>query len=211
MNARWGGVVIGAMAALGLACASHNTNARPPSTAERAANPQLPGTSQESAAENHVAQEAPASRPQEGAGGKNPMPLPSDQAGQARYGNQGTAPAPGMEGRVPSSRTPAEQAQNAQNATPSDTARTPAVDARNHVSGRVAAIDPQSREIAIDTGTATTQVKVANDARIVVDGKAASFQDIRRGADVRATLSQGSDTPEATSIEVQPHAAQNHK
>ncbi|BDG05305.1 hypothetical protein [Anaeromyxobacter oryzae] len=72
----------------------------------------------------------------------------------------------------------------------------------NQVTGRVALVDKQQHELAIDAGTATTQVKVAQNAKITVDGKSASFDDIRQGAEVRATMDRSGDTPQATEIAI---------
>jgi hypothetical protein len=71
----------------------------------------------------------------------------------------------------------------------------------NEVSGRVALVDATNHELAIDSGTATTQVKVAPDAKITIDGKSASFKDIKQGASVRASLDRAGDGS-AKTIEV---------
>jgi Cu/Ag efflux protein CusF len=73
---------------------------------------------------------------------------------------------------------------------------------QNQVSGRVALVNPSEREIAIDAGTATMQFKVAPDAKITLDGKKASFEDIAKGAEVRASLDRSGGGFQAKQIEV---------
>ena len=71
----------------------------------------------------------------------------------------------------------------------------------DQVAGRVAFVDVQSRELAIDTGSATTQLAVAEHAQITVNGERASFEQLRQGVEVRATLDRSGDVPTATRIE----------
>jgi hypothetical protein len=72
----------------------------------------------------------------------------------------------------------------------------------NEVSGRVALVNATDRELAIDSGSATTQVKVAPDAKITIDGKAAALKDIKQGASVRASLDRSGDDVQAKNVEV---------
>lgn len=213
-----------------------------------------------------AAEQAPSTRPQEGAGGHNPHPLPTpaqDDPNKEVY--SGNAPQePSMEGRVPESRQGDAQA-SAQGSTSgtaatgtgstgdtgaSASAGTGDVGASgsvgsggagasagtgdvgasgsvgagsgdasasmggtgsgaagstaspSEVTGRVALVDKNAHEIAIDSGTATTQVKVAKDAQILVNGSKGKFDDIKQGAQVRASLNQAEGTQEATRIEV---------
>jgi hypothetical protein len=74
----------------------------------------------------------------------------------------------------------------------------------DHVQGKVVMVDEAAREIAIDAGDATTQVHVADDARITVDGKEAKLSDLARGSDVRVSLDRSGDQPAAVVIEAQP-------
>jgi hypothetical protein len=69
------------------------------------------------------------------------------------------------------------------------------------VQGRVALVDKETREIAVDAGGATTQLKVAEDAQITINGDKASLEDLKQGQEIRATMNQGGETPEATRIE----------
>jgi hypothetical protein len=72
----------------------------------------------------------------------------------------------------------------------------------NEVSGRVALVNATDRELAIDSGSATTQVKVAPDAKITIDGKSAALKDIKQGASVRASLDRSGDDVQAKKVEV---------
>jgi hypothetical protein len=72
----------------------------------------------------------------------------------------------------------------------------------DRLEGRVAFVDGANREIAIDAGTATTQVQVAEDAKITVDGRRGTLEDLRQGAEVRVSLDKSGDMPQATEIEV---------
>ncbi len=72
----------------------------------------------------------------------------------------------------------------------------------SEVSGRVALVSTADREIGIDAGSATTQIKVAPDAQITVDGKRSSLKDIHQGAQVRASLERGEDGLQAKRVEV---------
>jgi hypothetical protein len=70
------------------------------------------------------------------------------------------------------------------------------------VSGRVALVSPEDHELAIDAGTATTQVKVAPNAQITINGKRGALKDIHQGAQVRASLERSGDETQATKLEV---------
>lgn len=122
-----------------------------------------------------AAQEAPSVTGTEGAGGKRPHPQAQGTGDDRRFGN---APAQesGQAGR------PATQPME--------------------VSGRVALVNAADHELAIDAGTATTQIKVAPDAEITVDGKRGSLEDIRQGTQVRASLERSGDETHAKRIEV---------
>ncbi len=146
---------------------------------------------------NETPETAAAMRPQEGEGGKSPTPVPSDQGGQQSYAPT-RIPEPGPEGRTP----PSEQREVAQgNAPANQVAQTPPVDARQQLQGRVAAVLPDN-EIVVDDGQVTTQVKVAPDAQITVDGKKGSFSDLKPGAEVRASLQGTPDGAQATQLQV---------
>jgi hypothetical protein len=149
-------------------------------------------TSDANAAQERAHEEAISTRPTEGVGGQSPHPMPRrDASGQERYSSDEatTLQRPGPEGRTPESRAGAPQQQSP--------------DARGDVQGRIASVDPQEKEIAVDTGGATTQVKLADDAQITVNGQRASFSDLRPGADVHASLDRSGDMPRATRVEVQ--------
>jgi hypothetical protein len=73
----------------------------------------------------------------------------------------------------------------------------------DRIEGKVVMVDAAAREIAIDAGDATTQVHVADDARITVDGKTAKLSDLVQGAPVRVSLDRSGDQPAAKEIEVQ--------
>jgi hypothetical protein len=138
-----------------------------------------------------AAQKAPSVAPTEGAGGKAPHPQAQGQGDARRYG-EAPAQSPGQEGRPP-------------NQTPSQATTSPGTNAPgqpSEVSGRVALVDVMGQELAIDAGTATTQVKVAPDAQITIDGKRASLKDIHQGAQVRASLERSGDETHAKKIEV---------
>jgi hypothetical protein len=81
-------------------------------------------------------------------------------------------------------------------------AQAPSTAAPSEVSGRVALVNAADHELAIDSGSATTQVKVAPDAKITVDGKSASFKDIKQGAAVRASLDRSGDEVLAKTVDV---------
>jgi hypothetical protein len=187
------------------------------------------GQSPRDVAERQAQEQAPSNRPVEGVGGHDPHPLPTGKEGDARYGGEVATPAPSMEGRTPESRTersggavatPEAGAQagasagtqtqggtasgGVQGGTASGGAQAGASGSvgTNEVNGRVALVDKQQRELAIDAGDQTTQVRVAKDAKITVDGKSASFEDIRQGAAVRATLDRSGDQPQATEVTI---------
>lgn len=119
-------------------------------------------------------QQAPSVTGTEGAGGKRPHPQAQGADGERRFG-EGPAQPSGFAGR------PAEQTE---------------------VSGRVALVNAADHELAIDAGDTTTQVRVAPDAEITVDGKRGSLADIRQGAQVRASLEPGEDGAQAKRLEV---------
>ncbi len=70
------------------------------------------------------------------------------------------------------------------------------------VHGRIARVDEAQRELVLDAGDATTQVKVAKDAKITVDGSSAKFGDLKRGEEVRASLERTGDELQVVRIEV---------
>jgi hypothetical protein len=70
------------------------------------------------------------------------------------------------------------------------------------VTGRVALVDEEAREIAIDSGDATTQVKVAEDAQILINGEKGDLDDVKQGQEVRASLDAQPEGPQATRVEV---------
>jgi hypothetical protein len=168
-------------------------------------------------AEAEAAQKAPSVRPSEGVGGHDPHPLPQGERGSASYGEQ-PAESAGQAGRVPDTQERATQAERsttagtsgatAGTATGTSDANAGAATGRtgmasqDELTGRVALLDAGEREIAIDSGSATTQVKVADDAKITVDGKSGSFSEIRQGAEVRARLDRSGDSPKAIEIQV---------
>ncbi len=140
------------------------------------------GSSRETADEAAAQQKAASARPTEGAGGKDPHPVANGPAGDRQYSN--AAPPAREQGRANAGTTATAQTGQPQaqtNAAPSE------------VSGRVALVNPTDHELAIDSGSATTQVKVAPDAKITVDGKSGSFKDIKQGASVRASLDRTGD------------------
>jgi len=72
----------------------------------------------------------------------------------------------------------------------------------DRIEGKVVMVDANARELAIDAGDATTQVHVADDAKVTVDGKAAKLSDVAQGAEVRVSLDRKGDMPAASTIEV---------
>jgi hypothetical protein len=199
------GVVIAAALLAAVACKT-SSGAKPASTAragdDRAdsatrdgqrvaveADPQA-GQSERAVAEAQAAEQAPSVRPTEGGGGKDPHPLPTEENGKRTYGGDQTAGASGQAGRVP-------QGMPGQPGAPG-TAGAP----QDRLEGRVALVDAQNHEIAVDSGQATQQVKVDPSADITVDGKKAAFSDLKQGQEVRVSLDQGSDGPAAKKIEV---------
>ncbi|HYG70477.1 MAG TPA: hypothetical protein VD838_22560 [Anaeromyxobacteraceae bacterium] len=148
--------------------------------------------------QDEAAEQAPSTRASSGAGSLDPHPLPTEnEEGEEAY--TGTEPQQqGQQGRVPPSRqADAGTAGMDASASAGGTAA-----AGTEVSGRVALVDEDNREIAIDAGGVTTQVKVAEDAQILVNGERASLDDLRQGQEVRASMNQGADVPEATRVEV---------
>jgi hypothetical protein len=141
-------------------------------------------------------EQAPSSRPSEGVGGHDPHPLPQrDASGQERYSGdeKQTVQQPGQQGRVPDSRMPAGAAATAPGAV---------TGSGDTLVGRVAHVDRQTREIAIDAGDATTQVRVADDADITVNGNRAGLDAIQQGAEVRASLDRSGDVPAVRKLEI---------
>jgi hypothetical protein len=177
------------MAAIALAACSTSGQSRSgtdtgPSTARAE---QVEGTeevSETTADDNQAAQQAASTRPTEGAGGKNPHPVASETGEDRRY-TEAPAQEPSQAGR------PIDSAGAGVGSSSS-----------NEISGRVALVNAQEREIAIDAGDATTQVKIAEDAEITVDGKKASLEDLRQGTEVRASLDRSGDEPKVTQLDV---------
>lgn len=137
------------------------------------------GADERSVAEAQAHEQATSTRPTEGGGGKNPHPLPTEQGGERTFGGDMTAPPAKQQGRV-------------------------AQASGDQVEGRVALIDRQTRELVVDMGTSTRQVKVAQDAEVTIDGAEASFAEIPQGSAIRATLEQrsGDDEPAVTRLDV---------
>ena len=72
---------------------------------------------------------------------------------------------------------------------------------REELQGRIARVDEAQREIVLDAGDATTQVRVAKDAKITIDGASAKLGDLKRGAEVRASLDRAGGDPQVVRIE----------
>ncbi len=72
---------------------------------------------------------------------------------------------------------------------------------REELHGRIARVDEAQREIVLDAGDATTQVRVAKDAKITIDGASAKLGDLKRGAEVRASLDRAGGDPQVVRIE----------
>ena len=68
--------------------------------------------------------------------------------------------------------------------------------------GRIERVDEAQRELVLDAGDATTQVKVAKDAKITIDGAPAAFGDLKRGEEVRASLDRRGVDPQVVRVEV---------
>lgn len=142
-----------------------------------------PTLSEREEAENEAAQQATSVRPTEGVGGRTPHPLPTERSGEARFGETGTPADAGRAGRLPETRLPAE--------------------GREAITGRVAAIDRDARELTLDAGGALTRVRVPADARITMDGATASFAELRQGTEVRVALEEtAAEALSATSVDV---------
>jgi hypothetical protein len=144
------------------------------------------------AAQERAHEQAVSTRPTESVGGQSPHPMPRrDATGQERFSSDEatTLQRPGPEGKTPESRVAGPQGQSA--------------DARDTVQGRIASVDQQQKEIAVDTGGATTQVRVADDAQITINGQRASLSDLKPGAEVRAALDRSGELPQAKRVEVQ--------
>ncbi|GAO03143.1 hypothetical protein [Anaeromyxobacter sp. PSR-1] len=169
------------------------------------------GQSERDVAEAQAAEAAPSARAQQGVGGKDPHPLPTEGADATpRYSGDPGAGSAGQQGRVPETMEPGATGSVAGTGSPGAATGTGAgtdVTGPSELSGRVALIDREQHEIAIDSGDATTQVKVADGARITVDGRSATLADIRQGAAVRARLDRSGDTPQAVQIDVTPSKA----
>lgn len=149
-----------------------------------------------------AAEQAPSTRPQQGMGGHDPHPMTTEnEQGQETY--SGNAPQqPSLEGKTPPSRQDAGQGSQASAANAPPGQSPGAAGGQSQVSGKVALVDKDAHELAIDAGDVTTQVKVADDAEILINGQKGAFGDIRPGAEVRASLSQSGDTSQATRVEV---------
>jgi hypothetical protein len=68
--------------------------------------------------------------------------------------------------------------------------------------GRITRVDEAQREIVLDAGIATTQVKVAKDAKITVEGSSATLGDLKGGEEVRASLSRDGGDVQVVQLEV---------
>lgn len=68
--------------------------------------------------------------------------------------------------------------------------------------GRITRVDEAQREIVLDAGVATTQVKVAKDAKITVEGSSATLGDLKGGEEVRASLSRDGGDVQVVQLEV---------
>jgi hypothetical protein len=171
------------------------------------------GQTRAGVAQSEAQEQAPSTRPAEALGGLRPHPLPTGRPGEARYGGEIAVPVMGPEGLTPEPRAPhgtgsavvARERSALQQGTGAGSAAAVAAaspDRSNPVVGRVARVDRREHELAIDAGAATTQVKVAPDAKITVDGRSASLDDIPPGAEVRAALDRSGDEPQATTVVV---------
>lgn len=170
------------------------------------------GQSERDVAEAQAAEAAPSARAQQGVGGKDPHPLPTEGADATpRYSGDPGAGSAGQQGRVPETIEPGATGSVAGTGTPgaaaTGTGAGSAATGPSELSGRVALVDREQHEIAIDSGDATTQVKVADGASITVDGRSATLADVRQGASVRARLDRSGDTPQAVQIDVMPSKA----
>jgi hypothetical protein len=179
--------------------------------------------------QDEAAEQAPSTRPQSGVGSQDPHPMTEkDAEGDETF--SGNAPQQqGAEGRVPPSRQADADAQASATGTAdasgtgaaagTDTgasattgAGTGGMDASaaasgtaaapSEVIGRVALVDEEAREIAIDSGDATTQVKISEDAQILINGEKGDLDDVKQGQEVRASLDQLPEGPAATRLEV---------
>lgn len=74
---------------------------------------------------------------------------------------------------------------------------------QDELRGRLALVDARNHEIAVDSGQATQQLKVAPSATITVDGKKAALSDLKQGQEVRVMLDQSGDGASARQIEVE--------
>lgn len=79
---------------------------------------------------------------------------------------------------------------------------TAAAPRQEELRGRLERVDEAQREIVIDAGDATTQVRVAQHAEITIDGSSASLGDLKRGEEVRASLERAGNDPQVVRIEV---------
>jgi len=110
--------------------------------------------------------------------------------------------AQGAGGGAGSGTSPDAAATTGAQATQGQAAQAQPTAAPSEVAGRVALVNATDHELAIDSGSATTQVKVAPDAKITLDGKSASFKDIKQGASVRASLDRSGDEVQAKHVDV---------
>jgi hypothetical protein len=78
---------------------------------------------------------------------------------------------------------------------------TQAAPRQQELRGRITRVDEAQREIVLDAGDATTQVRVAKDAKITIDGASAKLGDLKRGAEVRASLDSAGGDPQVVRIE----------
>lgn len=154
------------------------------------------GSQQDRTDQSDAQQKAPSVTGTEGAGGKRPQPQAQGQGDERRYGEAPAQPS-GQQGR-PATETPPSQATG----TPAQPATNLPGQQPSEVSGRVALVSEADAEIGIDAGTSTTQIKIAPDAEITVNGKRSSLKDIRQGAQIRASLERGEDGLHAKKVEV---------
>jgi Cu/Ag efflux protein CusF len=74
--------------------------------------------------------------------------------------------------------------------------------ARQELQARIARVDEAQREIVLDAADATTQVKVAKDAKIMINGTSATLGDLKGGEEVRASLDRSGGDVQVVRIEV---------
>ncbi len=73
---------------------------------------------------------------------------------------------------------------------------------RQVMQARIARVDEAHREVVLDAADATTQVKVAKDATITIDGSSAKLGDLKGGEEVRASLDRSGGEVQVVRIEV---------